>query len=118
MVANSPLLDDLIPEIKRIFENADNIIAYGVSTDYSHIKYIYDTEEEREELHKKTRCCANEYVRFIHEHHPELIHASLTDAMECLGIEWDGIPHSSIADTIACMKVWEALFPNYYSKEE
>lgn len=118
MVADSPMLDDLIPEIKRIFADADNIIAYGVSTDYSHIKYIYDTEEEREELHKKTRCCANEYVRFIHEHHPELVHASLTDAMECLGIAWDGIPHSSIADTIACMKVWEALFPNYYCTEE
>ena len=28
---------------------------------------------------------------------------------------WDGIPHSSIADTIACMKVWEALFPHYYT---
>lgn len=118
MVADSPSLDELIPEIKRIFEGADNLIAYGVSTDYSHIKYIYDTEAERESLHKKTRCCANEYVRYIHEHHPDLVHASLTDAMECLGIEWDGIPHSSIADTIACMKVWEALFPNYYSTEE
>ena len=32
-----------------------------------------------------------------------------------MGIGWDGIPHSSIADTIACMKVWEALFPNYYT---
>ena len=40
--------------------------------------------------------------------------SALTDAMECLGIAWDGIPHSSIADTIACMKVWEALFPHYY----
>jgi len=34
--------------------------------------------------------------------------------MECLEIAWDGIPHSSIADTIACKKVWERLFPNYY----
>ena len=51
MVADAPLLKELIPEIKEIFAEADNIIAYGVSTDYSHIKYIYDTEEEREELH-------------------------------------------------------------------
>ena len=37
--------------------------------------------------------------------------------MECLGIDWDGIPHSSIADTYACMRVWEKLFPNYYDTE-
>ncbi|MBQ9750682.1 MAG: 3'-5' exonuclease [Clostridia bacterium] len=116
MVANSPLLDELIPEIKEIFENADNLIAYGVSTDYSHIKYIYDTEEERERLHKKTRCCANEFVRFAHEHLPDLAHASLTDAMAVFEIEWDGVAHTSIADTIGCMKVWEKIFPNYYTE--
>ena len=116
MVADAPLLDELIPEIKDIFAGADNIIAYGVSTDYSHIKYIYDTEAEREALKSKTRCCANEFVRFAHEHLPELNHASLTDAMAALGVEWDGVAHTSIADTIGCMKVWEKLFPNYYSK--
>lgn len=114
MVEDSPTLDELVPRIKQLFADADAIIAYGVSTDYSHIKTIYDSEEEREELHRKIRCCACEYVRYIHENEPELVHASLSDAMECLGIEWDGIPHSSIADTYACRKVWEALFPNYY----
>ncbi len=114
MVTDAPLLSDIIPQIKEIFENADNLIAYGVSTDFSHIKYIYDTEEEREQLHSKIRCCANEYVRYIHEHRPDLQHASLIDAMECFGIEWEGIPHSSIADTFACRKVWNVLFPNYY----
>lgn len=117
MVVDAPLLVDIIPEIKAIFAEMDHLIAYGVSTDYSHIKYIYDTEEEREELHSKVRCCANEFVRFASEHHPDLEHASLVDAMECLGIDWDGIPHSSIADTYACMRVWEKLFPNYYDTE-
>lgn len=118
MVEDAPLLDELIPELKRIFDEADNVIAYGVSTDYSHIKYIYDTEDERERLHEKTRCCANEFVRYAHEHLPDLSHASLTDAMAALEIEWDGVAHTSIADTIGCMKVWEKLFPNYYSSEE
>ena len=114
MVEDAPTLDELIPKIKEIFENADNIIAYGVSTDYSHIKTIYETVEEQEALHKKIRCCANEYVRYIHEHHPELLNASLIDAMDCFAIEWEGTPHSSLADTIACRKVWAKLFPNYY----
>jgi DNA polymerase III epsilon subunit-like protein len=118
MVADAPMLDELVPTIKDIFENADNLIAYGVSTDYSHIKYIYETEAEREWLKSKTHCCANEFVRYAHEHLPDLAHASLTDAMAVFDIEWDGIAHTSIADTIGCMKVWEKLFPNYYSTEE
>ncbi|MBE6596856.1 MAG: 3'-5' exonuclease [Ruminococcaceae bacterium] len=118
MVVDAPTLKELTPKIKEIFANAKNLIAYGVSTDFSHIKYIYDTPEERDELHKKVRCCANEYVRYIHEHRPELEHASLIDAMECLGIEWEGVPHSSIADTFACRKVWNVLFPNYYRETE
>lgn len=115
MVQNAPTLDELIPTLKEMFANADNLIAFGVSTDYSHIKYIYETEREQEALRRKTRCCSLEFVRYQNEHYPDNNHASLVDAMECLGIAWDGIPHSSIADTIACMKVWEALFPNYYN---
>lgn len=118
MTADSPTLEELTPEIKRIFANADAIIAYGVSTDYSHIKKIYATEAEQLALHDKIRCCANEFVRYIHEHRPDVLHASLTDAMECMGISWEGVAHTSIADTIACRAVWEALFPHYYEKEE
>jgi DNA polymerase III epsilon subunit-like protein len=114
MVQDAPTLDELIPEIKEIFAKSDNIIAYGVSTDYSHIKYIYETEAERIALKQKIRCCAFEYVRYMHENHPELVHASLTDAMACFDIEWEGVAHTSIADTYGCRKVWEKLFPNYY----
>ena len=114
MTADAETLAELTPRIKEIFAGADNIIAYGVSTDYSHIKYIYDTEEERLALKDKVRDCANEFVRYTHEHRPDIEHASLTDAMACFEIEWDGVAHTSIADTIGCMKVWEKLFPNYY----
>ena len=114
MVADAPTLSELTPRIKEIFAEADNLIAYGISTDFSHIKLIYETEAERNALRAKTRCAATEYVRFMQEHHPELTHTSLSDAMECLGVAWDGVAHTSIADTIGCMKVWEKLFPNYY----
>ncbi len=114
MVKDAPVLSELVPRLKEIFADAENIIAYGVSTDYSHIKYIYEDMAEREEFRKKIRCCANEFVRYSHENCPDLLHASLTDAMSCFEIEWDGVAHSSIADTIGCRKVWEALFPNYY----
>ena len=114
MVKDSPVLDELIPELKRIFGGAENIIAYGVSTDYSHIKHIYEDEAEREDFRKKIRCCANEFVRYTHENRPDISHASLTDAMSCFEIEWEGMAHSSVADTLGCRKVWEALFPNYY----
>ncbi len=116
MVENAPSLDSLIPQLKTVFDSAEHIIAYGISTDYSHIKYIYETEAERERLHSKALCCANEFVRYIHEHRPDVAHASLSDAMACFGIAWDGIAHSSCADTYACMRVWEVLFPNFYEE--
>ena len=118
MVQDAPTLRELTPRIKELFAQADNLIAFGVSTDYSHIKYIYDTEEERQALHAKVRCCANEFVRYIHEHRPDVAHASLIDAMECFGVGWNGIPHSSLADTYACGQVWHKLFPRYYLGEE
>ena len=114
MVKDAPVLADLVPRLKEIFADAENVIAYGVSTDYSHIKHIYTDAREREDFHKKIRCCANEFVRYSHENRPDLQHASLTDAMSCFEIEWEGVAHSSIADTLGCRKVWEALFPNYY----
>ena len=114
MVKDAPVLKELIPELKEIFGKAENIIAYGVSTDYSHIKHIYTDEAEREQFHAKIRCCANEFVRYTHENRPDIVHASLTDAMSCFEIEWEGVAHSSTADTLGCRKVWEALFPNYY----
>jgi hypothetical protein len=38
--------------------------------------------------------------------------------MECFGVGWDGIPHSSVADTFACCRVWHKLFPRYYLGEQ
>ena len=114
MVADAPSLEEITPTLRALFDAADVVIAYGISTDYSHIKYIYDTEAERETLHKKTRCAANEFVRYQSEHYPDMVHASLSDAMERLGIAWEGVAHTSIADTIGCAKVWEKLFPHYY----
>ena len=118
MVQDAPTLAELTPKIKEIFANADNLIAYGVSTDYSHIKNIYATQEEQLALHDKVRCCANEFVRFTHEHRPDVNHAALVDAMECFGVEWEGIPHSSVADTLGCCHVWNKLFPRYYIGQE
>ncbi|MBO4321829.1 MAG: 3'-5' exonuclease [Clostridia bacterium] len=114
MVKDAATITELAPEIKEIFARADVIIAYGVSTDYSHIKNIYETDAEKAALKEKVRDAASEFVRYIGEHRPDITHASLTDAMACFGIEWDGVAHTSIADTIGCMKVWEKLFPNYF----
>ncbi len=114
MVEDAPSLHELTPKLREIFDAAEIIVAYGISTDYSHIKKIYDTPAEQEALHRKARCAANEFVRFQTEHYPDMVHASLSDAMERLEVAWDGVAHTSIADTIGCAKVWEKLFPNYY----
>lgn len=114
MVVDAPTLNDLAPEIREIIAGADVLIAYGIVTDFNHIRKIYATEAEQSALHDKLRCAATEYKRYIDEHYPDLTHTSLSDAMATLGLAWDGVAHTSIADTVACRKVWEALFPHYY----
>ena len=76
MVTDAPSMDELAPKVREIFDNAEHIIAYGVSTDYSHIKYIYETEEERQKLHDKVWCCANEFVSFFVKAMTDLISSS------------------------------------------
>ena len=105
-------------EIAKKRAEADSIrLAEGDTTKVEYPvadEAMFESEEEREALHRKTRCASNEFVRFQQEHYPDRVHASLSDAMECLDIAWDGVAHTSIADTIGCAKVWEKLFPNYY----
>ena len=105
--------------MKSIFENVIKKGGYDLTAllakiDTYHIEGKL-TDSERDELYRKIRCCANEFVRYAAEHRPDVDHASLTDAMSCFEIEWDGVAHTSMADTVACMKVWEVLFPNYYA---
>lgn len=117
MVKNAPYLSELTPKIKAILLNAEIIVAYGISTDYAHIKKIF-TEDEQKILEKKLRCCAREYVRYISEYEPDINRSALISAMEYFKIEWTGSAHTSMADTHACRFVWEKIFPACYTGVE
>ena len=117
MVHNAPYLKELVPKIKAILLNAQIIVAYGISTDYTHIKKIF-TESEQRILEKKLRCCAREYVRYISEYEPDINKSALISAMEYFKIEWTGSAHTSMADTHACRFVWEKIFPACYTEAE
>lgn len=115
MVKHAPLLSELTPKIKAILLGADILVAYGISTDYAHIKKIF-TPKEQELLVEKSRCCSKEYVRYISEYEPDINRSSLVSATEYFGIQWSGTAHTSIADTHACRLVWERILPNYYTE--
>lgn len=117
MVKNAPYLSELTPKIKAILLNAEIIVAYGISTDYAHIKKIF-TEDEQKILEKKLRCCAREYVRYILEYEPDINRSALVSAMEYFKIDWTGSAHTSMADTHACRFVWEKIFPACYTDSE
>ena len=38
--------------------------------------------------------------------------------MTYFSLSWEGVAHTSAADTNACRKVFEALFPHYFESEE
>ncbi len=113
MTKYAPSLAEVTPRIKEILLGAEIIVAYGISTDYSHIKEIF-TEKERELLLPKLRDCAKEYVRYISEYEPDINKSSLVSATEYFGIEWSGTAHTSMADTHSCRILWEKLFPSCY----
>lgn len=116
MTQYAPYLSEITPKIKRIFLDSEIIVAYGIATDYAHIKEIF-TESEREQLIPKLRDCAKEYVRYISEYEPDINKSSLVSATEYFGIEWSGTAHTSMADTHACRILWEKLFPCCYINE-
>ena len=69
------------------------------------------------QLREKALDCAAEFARYAHEHELGLTHLSLSDAMTHFGLAWEGTAHSSLADTDACRRVFEQLFPPYYESE-
>lgn len=117
MVKNAPTLAEIAPQLCEILTDADRLVAFGTSTDFMHLKRIYKTREERACLRQKLLDCAAEFSQYVHEHEIELTHLSLTDAMAHFSLTWEGAAHTSAADTDACRRVFEELFPHYYESE-
>ena len=117
MVQNAPTMEELIPRLVDIFAGAKHLIAFGTSTDYSHLRRIYKTRTEQGRLRAKLVDCAAEFSAYIHEHGIDLVHRSLSDAMAHFSLAWEGEAHTSAADTQACRLVFHTLFPHYYESE-
>ena len=117
MVKDSPTLADIAPRLREILNNAEQLVAFGTSTDYSQLRRIYKTRAEQGRLRAKMFDLAAEFSRYVHEHEIGLSHLSLSDAMTHFELEWTGAAHSSLADTDACRRVFERLFPHYFESE-
>lgn len=117
MVKNAPTLREITPKLRAILNGATRLVAFGTSTDLMHLQRLYGTREEKRALREKALDCAAEFARYAHEHELGLTHLSLSDAMTHFGLSWEGTAHSSLADTDACRRVFEQLFPHYYESE-
>ena len=117
MVKNAPTLREVAPTLREILNAATHLIAFGTSTDLMHLQRLYGTREEKKALREKAFDCAAEFARYAHEHELGLTHLSLSDAMTHFNLTWEGTAHSSLADTDACRRVFELLFPHYYESE-
>jgi len=117
MVKDAPTLAELTPRLAAILDSADRLVAYGTSTDFFHLRRVYATKAERDRLHGKLLDCAAEFSHYVTEHELEQTHRSLSDAMACLSLDWQGTAHTSLADTDACRRVFETLFPHFYESE-
>jgi len=117
MVKDAPTLKEIAPRLVEILGAAQRLVAFGTATDFSHLRRLYKTREERARMHDKMLDCATEFAHYVYEHEVELTHLSLTDAMTHFSLEWEGVAHNSLADTHACRRVFEVLFPHYFESE-
>lgn len=117
MVKDAPTFEELGPRLREIFAAADAMVAYGTATDFFHLSHLYGTRAERDALHDKILDCGTEFSHYVQEHEIELGHHSLSDAMAHFGLSWKGAAHTSAADTDACRRVFEVLFPHYFKED-
>ena len=117
MVANAPTIEEIAPALKKILSAADRLVAYGTSTDYVQLAKLYKSREEKQQLREKMLDCAAEFCHYVSEYELTLTHRSLSDAMQCFSLDWQGTAHTSAADAHACRLVFERLFPHYYESE-
>lgn len=116
MVKDAATLADLAPRLREILGKAERLVAFGTQTDLSHLTRLYTSRAEKNALRSKVLDCGAEFSRYVYEHGIELSHQSLTDAMSTFGLDWHGNAHTSTADTDACRRVFEALFPHYFKE--
>lgn len=117
MVKDAATFAELAPRLREIFGGAQRLVAFGTATDFFHLSKLYNSREEKNALHDKIIDCGTEFSHYVTEHGIELSHHSLTDAMTTLGLSWNGAAHTSAADTDACRKVFEKLFPHYFKED-
>lgn len=112
MVKDKPTIDEVEGRIYEILTGADEILGYSISNDWKYLRALPTVVPIAEELHTRVRCCQMFYDHFIKSDMPALENGkrSLINAMMTLGLDWDGEQHSSLADTLACMRVWRRLF--------
>ena len=101
MVKSAPSMEEIQPELNRILQEADMLIAYGINFDYRFLKHwLY--EETQKKL--KRECC----LEAARNACPGVSH-KLSEMMNVLNLEWTGTAHSALPDAEACRKVWNAL---------
>ena len=117
MVKDKPTLREIAPTLRALLDGATRLIAFGTSTDLMHLQRLYGSREEKRALREKALDCGAEFARYAHEHELGLTHLSLSDAMAHFALPWEGEAHTSLADTDACRRVFERLFPNYFTTD-
>lgn len=117
MVKDAATFDELAPRLREIFDGAQRLVAFGTATDFFHLSKLYGSRAEKNALHDKIIDCGTEFSHYVQEHGIELSHHSLSDAMTTLGLPWHGTAHTSAADTDACRRVFETLFPHYFKED-
>lgn len=105
-VRGLPAIESVVPELQRIFTEADEIIGYNVAFDLGFLAAIGVKPRLDARIVDAMRSFAKEYAR-LHGIHgsKDARWLKLTDAAAFVGHKWHARAHTSLADAYAALAV-------------
>lgn len=100
-----PAIDGFLPELRRIFAEADEVIGYNLPFDLAFLEKVGVQPRPDAKLADAMLEFAEAYGEPSESHPGEFRWKKLTFAAEHVGHEWTGAAHGSMADALATLDV-------------
>lgn len=107
-----PAIDGFLPELRRIFAEADEVIGYNLPFDLAFLEEVGVQPRPDAKLADAMLGFAEAYGEPSESHPGEFRWKKLTFATEYVGHEWTGAAHGSMADALATLAIQKWIEAN------
>lgn len=115
MVAEAPMIEDLVPPITDAIGMHAQIVAYNAAFDLSYLPPAIAGG-----LHARARCAMEAFALYVgdySEYHRNYRWQPLADAARWAGFQWPAQAHRAVADAQAVRAVWTQLVQRHHVED-